>query len=117
MSTAGASENGPAEESPSLAGGSAPAAVPGSNGNPRVDALEEPAAADLAAAAALPDVPEPLLAGYLDAALAALRAASPTDLPGALRQYQAWTPRRLRHPRVLALVRRSLEVDPGFRTA
>jgi len=168
MSTAGPFGNGPADESPSLAGGTALAAVPGTEGNPQADALDdgpaaghgpatadpstadpatvdpatvdpatvdpstvdplaagdEPAAARPPAPAvgdglvpALPDVPEPLLAGYLDAALAALRAAPPADLPGALRQYQAWTPRRLRHPRVLALVRRSLEVDPGFRTA
>jgi len=67
--------------------------------------------------APLPDLPEPLLAGYVDTALAALRAASSTDLPGPLRQYQTWTPRRLKHPRVLALVRRTLDLDPGFRAA
>ncbi len=67
--------------------------------------------------APLPDVPEPLLAGYVDAALATLRAASPGDLPGPLRQYQTWTPRRLKHPRVLALVRRMLDLDPTFRAA
>jgi len=65
----------------------------------------------------LPDLPEPLLAGYLDAALAALRAASAADLPGALRQYQTWTPRRLKHPRVLGLVKRALETDAAFRAA
>ncbi|HEX8931116.1 MAG TPA: NYN domain-containing protein [Actinomycetota bacterium] len=65
----------------------------------------------------LPDLPEKLLAGYLDAALDTLRAADPGDLPGALRQYQTWTPRRLRHPRVLGLVRRTLDVDRSFRDA
>jgi predicted RNA-binding protein with PIN domain len=65
----------------------------------------------------LPDLPEPLLAGYVDAALATLRAASPADLPGPLRQYQTWTPRRLKHPRVLALVRRALGFNPAFRAA
>jgi predicted RNA-binding protein with PIN domain len=65
----------------------------------------------------LPELPEKLLAGYLDAALDTLRAADPGDLPGALRQYQAWTPRRLRHPRVLGLVRRTLDVDRSFRDA
>jgi predicted RNA-binding protein with PIN domain len=68
-----------------------------------------------APAAPLPDLPESLLAGYVDTALAALRAASPSDLPGPLRQYQTWTPRRLKHPRVLSLVRRTLDVDPMFR--
>jgi predicted RNA-binding protein with PIN domain len=78
------------------------------------------AAADPAARAhpdPLPDLPEKLLAGYLDAALDTLRAADPGDLPGALRQYQTWTPRRLRHPRVLGLVRRTLDVDQSFRDA
>jgi predicted RNA-binding protein with PIN domain len=65
----------------------------------------------------LPDLPEKLLAGYLDAALDTLRAADPGDLPGALRQYQTWTPRRLRHPRVLGLVRRTLDLDQTFRDA
>jgi predicted RNA-binding protein with PIN domain len=65
----------------------------------------------------LPDLPEKLLAGYLDAALDTLRAADPADLPGALRQYQTWTPRRLRHPRVLGLVRRTLDLDQSFRDA
>jgi predicted RNA-binding protein with PIN domain len=78
------------------------------------------AATDAAAGAGpepLPDLPEPLLAGYLDAALDTLRAADPAELPGALRQYQTWTPRRLRHPRVLGLVRRTLDVDQSFRDA
>jgi predicted RNA-binding protein with PIN domain len=70
-----------------------------------------------AAPATLRDLPEPLLDGYMDAALAALRAASPADLPGPLRQYQTWTPRRLKHPRVLALVRRMIDFDPKFRAA
>jgi predicted RNA-binding protein with PIN domain len=65
----------------------------------------------------LPQVPEPLLAGYLDAALATLRAADQGDLPGPLRQYQTWTPKRLRHPRVLGLVRRTLDLDQTFRKA
>lgn len=77
------------------------------------------AATDAAAAGPepLPDLPEKLLAGYLDAALDTLRAADPAELPGALRQYQTWTPRRLRHPRVLGLVRRALDVDQSFRDA
>jgi predicted RNA-binding protein with PIN domain len=65
----------------------------------------------------LPEVPEPLLAGYLDAALATLRAADQPELPGPLRQYQTWTPKRLRHPRVLGLVRRTLDLDESFRKA
>jgi predicted RNA-binding protein with PIN domain len=65
--------------------------------------------------APLPEVPEALLTGYLDAALATLRAADQGELPGPLRQYQTWTPRRLRHPRVLGLVRRTLELDQSFR--
>jgi predicted RNA-binding protein with PIN domain len=63
----------------------------------------------------LPEVPEALLTGYLDTALVALRAADQGDLPGPLRQYQTWTPKRLRHPRVLGLVRRTLELDQRFR--
>jgi predicted RNA-binding protein with PIN domain len=65
----------------------------------------------------LPEVPEPLLAGYLDTALATLRAADQTDLPGPLRQYQTWTPKRLRNPRVLGVVRRTLDLDVSFRKA
>jgi predicted RNA-binding protein with PIN domain len=64
-----------------------------------------------------PELPEALLAGYLDAALATLRAADPGELPGPLRQYQTWTPKRLRHPRVLADVRRTLDLDQSFRKA
>jgi predicted RNA-binding protein with PIN domain len=78
------------------------------------------AAADPAAEAPtdpLPDVPEHLLAGYLDAAVETLRAADQGELPGALRQYRTWTPRRLRHPRVLGLVRRTLDLDRSFRVA
>jgi predicted RNA-binding protein with PIN domain len=65
----------------------------------------------------LPDLPEHLLAGYLDAALETLRGADQGELPGALRQYRTWTPRRLRHPRVLGLVRRTLDLDRSFRVA
>jgi len=79
------------------------------------DAAADPA--DQAHVDPLPDLPETLLAGYLDAALATLRAADPGDLPGALRQYRTWTPRRLRHPRVLGLVRRTLDLDQSFRKA
>ena len=65
----------------------------------------------------LPEVPEALLSGYLDAALATLRAADQGELPGPLRQYQTWTPKRLRHQRVLSLVRRTLDLDQKFRKA
>jgi predicted RNA-binding protein with PIN domain len=65
----------------------------------------------------LPTVPEPLLAGYLDAALATLRAADQAELPGPLRQYQTWTPKRLKNPRVLGVVRRTLDLDESFRKA
>jgi predicted RNA-binding protein with PIN domain len=65
----------------------------------------------------LPELPEALLSGYLDAALATLRAAEPGELPGPLRQYQTWTPKRLRHPRVLGDVRRTLDLDQSFRKA
>jgi predicted RNA-binding protein with PIN domain len=65
----------------------------------------------------LPDIPEALLSGYLDAALATLRAADQGELPGPLRQYQTWTPKRLRHQRVLSLVRRTLDLDQSFRKA
>ena len=75
-------------------------------------------AADGAAGAGpLPELPEALLAGYLDAALATVRAADQSELPGPLRQYQTWTPKRLRHPRVLGLVRRTLDLDQSFREA
>ncbi|HYT27003.1 MAG TPA: NYN domain-containing protein, partial [Actinomycetota bacterium] len=92
-----------------LGDGLAPPAAPAEAGTPAAPAGEGPTS--------LPDVPEALLAGYLDAALAALRATPAAELPGALRQYQSWTPRRLRHPRVLGLVRRSLDTDAGFRAA
>jgi predicted RNA-binding protein with PIN domain len=65
----------------------------------------------------LRDLPEHLLAGYLDAALETLRGTDQGELPGALRQYRTWTPRRLRHPRVLGLVRRTLDLDRSFRVA
>jgi predicted RNA-binding protein with PIN domain len=65
----------------------------------------------------LPEIPEPLLAGYLDAALATLRAADQGELPGPLRQYQTWTPKRLRNPRVVGVVRRTLDLDESFRKA
>ena len=65
----------------------------------------------------LPELPDALLSGYLDAALATLRAADQADLPGPLRQYQTWTPKRLRHQRVLSLVRRTLDLDQSFRKA
>jgi predicted RNA-binding protein with PIN domain len=65
----------------------------------------------------LPELPARLLDGYLDAALATLRATDPGELPGALRQYQTWTPRRLRHPRVLGLLKRTLDLDQRFRDA
>ena len=65
----------------------------------------------------LPEVPEALLSGYLDAALATLRAADQGELPGPLRQYQTWTPKRLRHQRVLSLIRRTLDLDQSFRKA
>jgi len=65
----------------------------------------------------LPELPDALLSGYLDAALATLRAADQAELPGPLRQYQTWTPKRLRHQRVLSLVRRTLDLDQSFREA
>jgi len=81
------------------------------------DAAADPAAQAHTHVDPLPDLPETLLAGYLEAALDTLRAADPGDLPGALRQYRTWTPRRLRHPRVLGLVRRTLDLDQSFRKA
>jgi predicted RNA-binding protein with PIN domain len=65
----------------------------------------------------VPELAEALLAGYMDAALATLRASTPSELPGQLRQYQTWTPRRLKHPRVLQIVRRTLDFDRRFRSA
>jgi predicted RNA-binding protein with PIN domain len=98
---------------------SGPARPEGSRPRPAPAAQPEPAAGGngQAGPAPLPDLPEGLLAGYLDAALATLRAADQGDLPGPLRQYQTWTPKRLRHPRVLALVRRTLDLDQSFRQA
>jgi predicted RNA-binding protein with PIN domain len=98
---------------------SGPAGPEGSRARPAPAAQAEPAAGGngQAGPAPLPDLPEGLLAGYLDAALATLRAADQTDLPGPLRQYQTWTPKRLRHPRVLGLVRRTLDLDQSFRQA
>jgi predicted RNA-binding protein with PIN domain len=65
----------------------------------------------------VPELADALLVGYLDAALATLRASSPGNVPGQLRQYQTWTPRRLKHPRVLSVVRRTLDLDRTFRAA
>ena len=98
---------------------SGPARPEGSRHRPAPAAQGEPAAVGngQGGPAPLPDLPEGLLAGYLDAALATLRAADQTDLPGPLRQYQTWTPKRLRHPRVLGLVRRTLDLDQSFRQA
>jgi predicted RNA-binding protein with PIN domain len=98
---------------------SEPARPEGSRHRPAPAAQAEPAAVGngQGGPAPLPDLPEGLLAGYLDAALATLRAADQSDLPGPLRQYQTWTPKRLRHPRVLGLVRRTLDLDQSFRQA
>jgi predicted RNA-binding protein with PIN domain len=98
---------------------SGPVRQGGRRPRPAPAAQAEPAAAadPPAGPVPLPELPEALLAGYLDAALATLRAADQGDLPGPLRQYQTWTPKRLRHPRVLGLVRRTLDVDQGFRKA
>jgi predicted RNA-binding protein with PIN domain len=98
---------------------SGPARPEGSRPRPAPAAQPEAAGGDngQGGPAPLPDLPEGLLAGYLDVALATLRAADQGDLPGPLRQYQTWTPKRLRHPRVLALVRRTLDLDQSFRAA
>ena len=88
----------------------------GGRARPAPAAQAEPAGA-AGGPGPLPEVPEALLSGYLDAALATLRAADQGELPGPLRQYQTWTPKRLRHPRVLALVRRTLDLDQSFRKA
>jgi predicted RNA-binding protein with PIN domain len=98
---------------------SGPARPEGSRPRPAPAAQPEPAAGGdgQGGPAPLPDLPEGLLAGYMDAALATLRAADQADLPGPLRQYQTWTPKRLRHPRVLGLVRRTLDLDQSFRQA
>jgi predicted RNA-binding protein with PIN domain len=63
----------------------------------------------------LTSIPEPLLEGYLDAALTVVRTAPPAALPGALRGFASWAPRKLRSQRVLAMVKRALETEPGFR--
>src|SRR5215216_3680053 len=98
---------------------SGPARPEGPHPRPAPAAQPEPAGGGngQGGPAPLPDLPEGLLAGYLDAALATLRAADQGDLPGPLRQYQTWTPKRLRHPRVLGLVRRTLDLDQSFREA
>jgi predicted RNA-binding protein with PIN domain len=93
--------SGAADPAPALAPDGAPAADGGRGAG--------------GGAGSLPELPEGLLSGYLDAALAAVRAADPGELPGPLRQYQSWTPKRLRHPRVLGLVRRTLDLDQSFR--
>ena len=85
-----------AEGAPGGPGAEAEGAAPDGPGGP-------------AGPAPLPEIPEALLSGYLDAALATLRAADQGELPGPLRQYQTWTPKRLRHQRVLSLVRRTLD--------
>ncbi|HEX8930083.1 MAG TPA: hypothetical protein VGA45_14290, partial [Actinomycetota bacterium] len=60
----------------------AAAGDPGGAGGPA-------AVAEAGALPPLPELAEPLLAGYLDAAVATLRASNPGDLPGQLRQYQS----------------------------
>jgi predicted RNA-binding protein with PIN domain len=97
----------------------APAADAGltAQGAPAADAEPAGVANGSSGPRPLPEVPEALLSGYLDAALAFLRAADQADLPGPLRQYQTWTPKRLRHQRVLSLVRRTLDLDQSFRKA
>jgi hypothetical protein len=66
---------------------------------------------------ALTGLPEPLLEGYLEAALRVVRGGNPARLPGALRGFATWAPRKLRSPRVVAMVKRALETDEEFRTA
>lgn len=63
----------------------------------------------------LPDLPESLLVGYLEAAILVVRTTAPHELPRALRPYRNWTIRGLRRPLVLLQVRRSLEEDANFR--
>jgi predicted RNA-binding protein with PIN domain len=65
----------------------------------------------------LGDLPGELGAGYVEAALTVLRTGDPSVLPSALRGFVTWAPRRLRTPRVLAMVKRGLESDPAFRAA
>jgi predicted RNA-binding protein with PIN domain len=69
------------------------------------------------AAAGLTGLPEPLLEGYLEAALQVVRGGNPARLPGALRGFATWAPRKLRSPRVVAMVKRALETDQDFRGA
>jgi predicted RNA-binding protein with PIN domain len=95
----------------------APEAELTAQGAPAADAEPAGAVNGSSGPRPLPEVPEALLSGYLDAALATLRAADQGDLPGPLRQYQTWTPKRLRHQRVLSLVRRTLDLDQSFRNA
>jgi predicted RNA-binding protein with PIN domain len=104
--------------------GSSDPVRPAAAAGPAEDAAAGPAGVEggpggdgAAGLSSLPDVAAELLGGYLDAALAELRAAPAAELPGALRQYRTWTPRRLKHPRVIGLVKRSLATDPGFRAA
>lgn len=70
-----------------------------------------------AAAVPLTALPKQLLEGYLDAALQVVRGGDAATLPGALRGFANWAPRKLRSSRVLALVKRALETDEGFRAA
>jgi predicted RNA-binding protein with PIN domain len=67
--------------------------------------------------AELAELPGELIGDYLDAALTVVRTSDPAELPGALRGFANWNPRRLRRPRVLALVKRALETEKGFRSA
>ncbi|MFL6271446.1 MAG: NYN domain-containing protein [Actinomycetes bacterium] len=65
----------------------------------------------------LGELPDEIVAGYLEAALTVVRTADAAELPGALRGFATWAPRRLHSPRVLAMVKRGLETDPAFRAA
>ncbi len=85
--------------------------------SPSAAVLQDDAPLPEERAVSLDEVPEPLLAGYLDAALDALRAVDPVDLPSTLRPFRTWTPQRLRSGRVLAAVRRALGADSAFREA
>jgi predicted RNA-binding protein with PIN domain len=91
--------------------------APGSTGWPDAEELVVEAPSGGGMPAPLPELNDALLEGYMDAAVATLRASSPSDLPLQLRQYQSWTPRRLKHPRVLTVIRRSLDLDQRFRSA
>jgi predicted RNA-binding protein with PIN domain len=72
---------------------------------------------DDAAAGPVPltSVPDPLLEGYLEAALTVVRTAPTSSLPGPLRGFATWAPRKLHSQRVLAMVKRALETEPEFR--